>query len=262
MAATAESYKDILDNLVNLSLNLGRPDRTLIIIGEGNTSALLPDDSYYLKASGCELGSITSEGFVRLDRKKIADLSERKNVTEAELKQLFNEAKVDREDTKRPSVEALMHALCLGYEGVKFIAHTHPCYINSLTCSKSFPQNLQGRMYPDEIVLLGEDSVFIPYTDPGISLACEIKKRIDKYIEEYGSVPKSMYLQNHGFVALASSSYEAENITLTAEKAAFIRLGALSAGGINLLDKETVRHIINRPDEKYRSALFVAKGEK
>ena len=262
MAVTAESEQKILEHLVNLSLNLGKPERTLAIIGEGNTSALLSDDSYYLKASGCELGSITSEGFVRLDRKKVSALLERKNVSEDELKKLFNDAKIDSAATKRPSVEALMHALCLGYEGVKFVAHTHPCYINSLTCSKSFPQNLQGRMYPDEIVLLGEDSVFIPYTDPGIPLACEIKKRIDEYIETYDAVPKSMYLQNHGFVALASSAAEAENITLTAEKAARIRLGAVSAGGINLLDKETIRHIINRPDEKYRRALFAAKGEK
>ena len=68
--------------------------------------------------------------------------------------------------------------------------------------SKTFPENLRGRMYPDEIVLLGEDSVFIPYTDPGIPLAREIKKQIDTYISEYGSVPKCIYMQNHGFVAL------------------------------------------------------------
>lgn len=256
-----KTNEDILRELTQMSRNLGKSERNLVIIGEGNTSALLPDGSYYLKASGFEMSSINEDGFVRLKKQTVLDLLEKQNICEDELKKLFNAAKVNPEETKRPSVEALMHALCLSYEDVRFIAHTHPCNINRLTCSKTFPENLRGRMYPDEIVLLGEDSVFIPYTDPGIPLACEIKKQIDTYISEYGSVPKCIYMQNHGFVALGASAREAENITLTAEKAAFIRLGAIAAGGINLLDVQTVRHIMNRPDEKYRKALFASKGE-
>lgn len=254
-----KTENEILKNLISLSHALGKPERGLAMIGEGNTSALLPDGTYYLKASGSELGTIKEEDFVRLKQDTVLALLEKGNVPEAELKVLFEQAKSDPSQTRRPSVEALMHALCLSYEGVQFVGHTHPMHINRLTCSNSYPANLQGRMYPDEIVLLGVDSVFVPYTDPGIPLALEIKRLIDAYIEKYKGVPKSLYIQNHGFVALGTSAQEVENITLTAEKAASIRLGAILAGGICLLDPKTVQHIMGRADEKYRLELFEGK---
>lgn len=258
MQLQAEQTK-ILGTLIELSQALGRPERKFTIIGEGNTSASLGDGTFLLKASGTELATIDDSGFVRLYEAKILELLKRGNISEEELKRFFNEAKADPAQTRRPSVEALMHAICLSYEGVRFVGHTHPTEINKLTCSKSYPGNLKGRMYPDEIVVLGLDSVFIPYTDPGIPMAIRIKEGIDRFIADYESVPKTIYIQNHGFVALGTSALEVENITLTACKAAEIRLGALLAGGINVLPEETVRHILNRPDEKYRSSLFEGK---
>jgi len=106
--------------------------------------------------------------------------------------------------------------------------------VDILTCSKSFPENLKGRIYPDEIVLLG----------------------IGIFLDKHGERPKSIYLQNHGFVALGSTSTEVENITLMANKAAEIRFGAILVGGINTLPKNIVIYISERADEKYRQRLF------
>ncbi len=254
-----ESQKNILKDVISMSHGLGREDRKLAMIGEGNTSALLGDGTYLLKASGTELGTINEKGFVQLNLDTILKLLEKGDISEDELKVLFNEAKTDASQTSRPSVEALMHAVCLTYEDVNFVGHTHPTHINKLTCAKTYPENLMGRMYPDEIVLLGIDSVFVPYVDPGVPMAIKIKELIDSFISEYGTVPKSMYIQNHGFVALGKTALEVENITLTASKAAEIRLGAILAGGMNLLDEQTIRHIMGRPDEKYRQNLFEGK---
>ncbi len=251
-----ERQKNILNDLISMSHGLGKESRKLAMIGEGNTSALLDDGTYFLKASGTELGTIDETGFVQLNLETILKLLEKGDISEDELKVLFNEAKVDPSQVRRPSVEALMHAVCLMYEDVNFVGHTHPTHINKLTCATSYPQNLMGRMYPDEIVLLGIDSVFVPYVDPGIPMAIKMKELIDSYISEYGTVPKCMYIQNHGFVALGKTAQEVVNITLTASKAAEVRLGAIIAGGINLLDEQTIRHIMGRPDEKYRQNLF------
>jgi rhamnose utilization protein RhaD (predicted bifunctional aldolase and dehydrogenase) len=259
MMQTHEEHEKVLEELIELSHGLGRPERKFTIIGEGNTSASLGDGTFFLKASGTELATIDRSGFVLLYEAKILELLPKGNVSEEELKRFFEDAKVDRSQTRRPSVEALMHAICLSYDGVKFVGHTHPTEINKLTCSTSYPENLKGRMYPDEIVVLGIDSVFVPYTDPGIPMALKIKEEIDRFIKKYDAIPKSIYIQNHGFVALGGSAVEVENITLTASKAAEVRLGALLAGGINILPEETVRHIKNRPDEKYRQALFEGK---
>lgn len=64
-----KTNEDILRELTQMSRNLGKSERNLVIIGEGNTSALLPDGSYYLKASGFEMSSINEDGFVRLKNK-------------------------------------------------------------------------------------------------------------------------------------------------------------------------------------------------
>ena len=44
--------KSILDDLIGMSRELARPERDLVILGEGNTSAACGDGSFWLKASG------------------------------------------------------------------------------------------------------------------------------------------------------------------------------------------------------------------
>jgi len=105
-------------------------------------------------------------------------------------------------------------------------------------------------------VLLGKESIFIPYTDPGVKLAQKVEKEIEIFLDKHGERPKSIYLQNHGFVALGSTPTEVENITLIANKAAKIRFGAMIGGGINNLSKKAIDKIAQRPDEKYRQRIF------
>ena len=53
----------ILEQLIWLSHELGREERQLAILGEGNTSATCSDGTFWVKASGSQLGNITSQGF-------------------------------------------------------------------------------------------------------------------------------------------------------------------------------------------------------
>lgn len=55
--------EDILEQVTYLSHWLGEPEREMAILGEGNTSARLDDNSFYIKASGKSLGTITPSGF-------------------------------------------------------------------------------------------------------------------------------------------------------------------------------------------------------
>ena len=57
---------DILKRLIWLSRELGREDRHLAILGEGNVSADLGDGTFYVKASGCQLAAINAAGFTRV----------------------------------------------------------------------------------------------------------------------------------------------------------------------------------------------------
>ena len=67
---------------------------------------------------------------------------------DAAIKAGLNRAKVDPDDTRRPSVETVLHALALSLEGVNFVGHTHPTAINALTCSVAFETAAQGRLCP------------------------------------------------------------------------------------------------------------------
>ncbi len=251
---------EILRKLVKLSNNLGRENYHLAIIGEGNTSAKIEVDniakSFFVKASGTQLATVSEKDFIEVFFKPIMQLINMENPNTEDINNIFEKAKVDKKCEANPSVETLLHAICLNLEGVNFVGHTHPTTVNKLTCSKSFPENLKGRIYPDEIILLGKESVFIPYTDPGVKLAQKAKKEIEIFLDKHGERPKSIYIQNHGFIALGSTPAEVENITLTANKAAEIRFGALLAGGINTLPENIIVHIDSRTDEKYRQKIF------
>ena len=246
----------ILTDLVAMSHALGSPAAHYAILGEGNTSARCDASTFYVKGSGCTLGTMEAEDFVHLRFDRILALMEGGPADEARLKQVYEEAKVDPKQTRRPSVETLFHAVLLGYPGINVVAHTHPTAINSLTCSPGWERHLAGRLFPDEAVVLGRASVLVPYTDPGVVLARTIKAGVEGHHQHHGEYPKAIFMQNHGFIALAANPTEAQNITAMAVKAAQVRLGALTAGGINCLPDDVVAHLLARPDEKYRQKLL------
>ncbi|PKP61905.1 aldolase [Candidatus Atribacteria bacterium HGW-Atribacteria-1] len=251
---------EVLRKLVRLSNNLGREDYHFAIIGEGNTSAKIEIEniakSFFIKASGTQLAKVSEKDFIQVYFEPIMQLINMENPDAEDINHIFEKAKVDKKCQANPSVETLLHAICLNLQGVNFVAHTHPIAVNKLTCSKSFPENLEGRVFPDEVVLLGKESIFVPYTDPGVKLAQKVKIEIELFLDKHGETPKSIYIQNHGFVALGSTPIEVENITLMAAKAAEIRFGALLAGGINTFSEDIVVHLAERADEKYRQRQF------
>ena len=61
---------DILEQLVELSNNLGQPEHDYAILGEGNTSARVDEQTFWVKASGTELRTITAGGFVQVSFKR------------------------------------------------------------------------------------------------------------------------------------------------------------------------------------------------
>lgn len=243
----------VLGELVSMSNRLGDPALDAVILGEGNTSARVDGQTFLVKGSGCQLQTMQGGDFVHLRFDTILSLLDRGTVDEATLSAVYEQAKVDPAQKRRPSVEALFHAVCLSLPGVAFVAHSHATAVNALTCGKLWPHSLAGRMFPDEAVVLGPESVYVPYVDPGVILARAIRDGIEGYRAEYGAVPKVVYMQNHGLIALGGSSQECLNITAMAIKAARIRAVALQAGGgIATLDRGTVLHLLGRPDEKYR----------
>jgi len=246
----------ILDALIALSRRIGDPTREFAILGEGNTSARVDAATFWVKASGKELGTANAGTFVLVNVPHTLQILEMGGLTDSQIKQELIAAKVNPDDPAHPSVETVMHALMLTLGGASFVAHTHPTAVNAILCSQRVEEAISGRLFPDEIVICGPAPAYVPYTDPGIPLARKIRETMLAYQGDYGQMPKVVLIQNHGLVALGRSAQEAENITCMMDKAARILLGSYALGGPHFLTPAQVDRIHTRPDEEYRRKLL------
>jgi rhamnose utilization protein RhaD (predicted bifunctional aldolase and dehydrogenase) len=241
----------ILQHLIELSRWLGEPAREYAILGEGNTSAAVDEEGFYVKASGATLDGIGPDGFVRVLRAPIMAMLDEERLSDEEIGNRMMEACAGGA-ARRPSVETLFHAYFLSLPGVRFVGHTHPIPVNSLLCARDGRAFLQGRIFPDEIVCCGIAPAWIPYTDPGQPLAREIRRCTEAYRQEYGLYPRVLLMENHGLIALGDTPRAVESATAMFVKTCRILLGTAALGGPRFLSEENVRRIYTRPDEKYR----------
>jgi len=245
--------RDILNELVAMSHRLGAPERDLAILGEGNTSAGIDDEWFFVKASGCELGTMGPEEFVEVRRAAVLDMLDRTGLTDADVKSSLPAARAPG-STQFPSVETVLHALLLAKPGVNFVAHTHPTAVNAILCSPNPTLLVESRLYPDDIVSCGVASAYVPYTDPGLELARAVREAVAPFEDERGETPKIVLIQNHGLFTLGGTAREAAAATYTHVKTCRIALGAFAAGGVKPLSPENVARIHTRPDEAERQA--------
>lgn len=241
-----------LDRMLALSHQLGEEPRKLAILGEGNTSARNTDETFLVKASGSNLATLSPNGVTECRFSDLADLLKQKKLSDQEIDDALLAARVDP-SAKKPSVEAVFHAYLLTLPGVNFVGHTHPVSVNQILCSKFGSTFAKRRTFPDEIVCCGVESVFVPYTDPGLKLAQAIQKGVIEYIDRLSRAPRVILLENHGFIALGATPESVLAATLMGAKAAEIFVGAAAIGGApQFLSAKQVERIAGRPDEHYR----------
>lgn len=253
---------NLLDQLHELTRTLGRPEMDYVIIGEGNTSVRIDDESFYIKASGQQMRNIEREGFVAVRFAPVLAMLDNPSASLAEQKAIAQAACIEPAEGARPSVEVSFHAMLLAETGVRFVGHTHATAVNQIMCSPRAEDFALNRQFPDEAVLCGPESVFVPYADPGLPLAILMREKVRDYMQKQGEAPKVILLANHGLIALGESAEEILNITAMCVKAARIFVGAASLGGPVFMDRQEVAHIYHRPDEIYRRSLFVQKQNK
>jgi rhamnose utilization protein RhaD (predicted bifunctional aldolase and dehydrogenase) len=249
----------ILENLLQMTRTLGEPQRDYVIIGEGNTSARIDAETFYVKASGQQMGSMGADGFVAVRFAPILDLLDNLPTTRTEQQTRLAAARVAAQGTTMPSIEVGFHALLLHECGAQVIGHTHPLAVNRLLCSNRAATFAAKRTFPDEVVLCGPASVFVPYADPGLPLALVMREKVRDYMAQFAEAPKVILLANHGLIALGATPTEVLNITAMCVKAAEILSGAYAVGEPVFMDAAEIMHIYKRPDEIYRRQMFVGE---
>ena len=154
------------EKLVEMSNRYGS-NKDYVLAGGGNTS-YKENGVMYVKGSGTSLATITADGFVAMDMGKLTamlgkDYPTADDEREAAALADMMAARLPTEYAKRPSVEAILHALF----PQKYVLHLHPNMVNGLTCGKD------GEKAARE--LFGDGFVWIPLTKPGYVLACACK---------------------------------------------------------------------------------------
>ena len=245
----------LLNELAGLSRSLGRPERDLVILGEGNTSVRLDGESFLVKASGTSLAGADPESFVRMDFGRTLALLDLHDPTHDELGEALMGAR-SGEGGLRPSIEAPLHALALTEGEAAFVGHTHPTAVNCVLCSDRAGALSEGAIFPDQVVVLGRYPLHLPYADVGLPLAHALRDGLREHKQRVGAPPKTVYLQNHGLVALGGSAGEVEQITTMADKHARIMAGVLAAGEPVYLTAEQADRLDTRSDEEYRRRVL------
>ncbi|MGA2853139.1 MAG: class II aldolase/adducin family protein [Verrucomicrobiota bacterium] len=254
-AAPAPDRREKLKSLIELSRLLADPAHPLAILGEGNASARLSDETFLVKASGCSLGTLDKNGLVECRSKIVLPLLDKNNLSDAEVDGTLLNSRLD-DKAKKPSVEALFHAWLLSLPGIEFVGHTHAPAVLSVLCSPRAREFSEKRIFPDEIVCCDVASVFIPYTDPGLKLAQAIRVKTEEFIRNIGRPPRVILMENHGIITLGRSIQAVLSAMLMAEKTAGVWVGAATLGGPKFMTPEHVARISGRPDEAVRRKML------
>ena len=249
------SVESVMNELIQLSHAVGQESRQLAILGEGNTSGDCGDGTFWVKASGSQLGNLDATGLSRVNFERVLGYLEKDSLNDEEVKDALHDCLIDKSH-RRPSTETFFHALCLTLGGANWVAHTHPISCNSILCSAAGATPFLNSMFPDGIVVCGRHVAVVPYVDPGFELSRTFRTAILRFQDAWGTNPKLILMENHGICALGQTSTEALNIQLMADKWARIILGSSAFGGPHYLSDAQADRIESRPDEHYRRKVL------
>lgn len=233
-------------DLIGLTRALGRPERDLVILAEGNTSQLLPDGRLVVKASGSNMASATAADFVTVDVPPLVELLDRAGTTQADVTSALDAGVIDGR-RRRGSIEALVHVAVQAVAPTQFVGHTHPTAVLGLMASVHAADAYEQWVYSDEAVVLGRP-LYVPYATPGIDLGRLFLAALRRYADDAGAVPQLVLLGNHGIVAIAPTAAGVDAISAMAVKGALVRTAAYSVGGVVPVPAQSVSAFFARDD--------------
>ncbi|MCJ7776975.1 MAG: SDR family oxidoreductase [Sedimentisphaerales bacterium] len=190
--------------LIRISNNVGR-DSSLVQGGGGNTSVKTADGKYmYIKASGTALKDMNErQGWRRLRLDPVWAIIKDKSTAHLDLQRRETEVvnrlldACDDEVTSdaRPSVESHLHAFL-----DKCVIHLHPIAVGAFVNAKNGKTELE-KLFKNEKL----PPLWVPYADPGFTLAKKIAKLVGDYQKRFGKKPTVLFLQKHGLLISANS---------------------------------------------------------
>ncbi len=224
--------------LIHLAHHLGNHPKKLALWTEGSVAMKCQEGKMYTNTAGSTLATLKEEDVVEMNLAKLQEI-----VTCAELDPNQMQAAKSFPSQPNPTINALLFAELLGFDGINFVAHTQPSPINQITASPRARQFSDRRHLPHEVFATGQASVMVPLVPLGLPLAKEMKKRIALWKDRYREVPKIILIQSHGMIALGNTPEDVIKITEMATKCAEVFIGASLLGGPEFLKPLLVAQI-------------------
>ncbi len=243
-----------LDPIVRLSRRFGA-DPDYVLAGGGNTSQK-DGDTIAVKASGVQLGTIDAAGFVQLSLSKLnalftIELPSNSDEREKVVLEQMLAARLPGQ-TRRPSVETLLHALF----PFRFVVHLHPALINGMLCAQKALDAAQS--------LFGDEAAVLPYITPGYTLADAVRTIFETRTRSGKSPYTILFLQNHGVFVAADTVekiqalYDSIFATLRARVKALPQESGVreSLSSVEKDTREKVRTAVEEASSKFNVKFF------
>jgi rhamnulokinase len=245
-----------LSQLIRISNTVGK-DSSLVQGGGGNTSVKTADSKYmYIKASGTALKDMSeNEGWRRIRLDLVLSIINDKSIAELETHtreiEVVNRLLLACDDevtgSARPSVEAHLHAFL-----DKCVIHLHPSAVGAYVNAQNGKAELE-KLFKKECLPL----LWVPYTDPGFTLAKKISEAVVHYQKQFGKKPEILFLEKHGLFISAGSPDAALELVCLVINRCNSKLRQPRAGKIKPVDQEK----INDVKGCIRKAFLEATGE-
>ena len=252
--------------LIRISHAVGT-DSSLVQGGGGNTSVKTADGKYmYVKASGTALKDMNEQqGWRRMRLDAVLSIIKDKSI--ANLQTDTREAEVvdrlllacddDVTDIARPSVEAHLHAFL-----DKCVIHLHPSTAGAFVNARNGKIELENLFRKIENRKLKIENylppLWVPYTDPGFTLAKKIARLVDDYQRQFGKKPAILFLEKHGLLISAESADASLRLVRRVINRCNSKLRLPKAGKIKPVSQEKINDI----KLCIRKAFFEATGER
>jgi ribulose-5-phosphate 4-epimerase/fuculose-1-phosphate aldolase len=227
-----------ISGLIELAHALGEHPSRVTIWNEGSCAAKTSGDRFAVTTRGAGLASLAEDDLVELDVEKVRALSGGETVGDEEI-----ELALVGDGLHVPSEDAPLFACLLGLDGVNFAAHVQPIEVNQIICSPRARQFSDRRTSPGEILACGSASLLVPYADPGLPLARELRRKMLLWNDRHKTPPRVVLLQNHGMIVLGADVREILHTTDMVLKSAQIFIGASLMGGPVFLTPNNVTQI-------------------
>jgi len=195
---------------------------------EGDGAANGGDGKIILKKQGSDVLPWKDDAFCEIDPAPLLELIEDPKADErvyARTLEEFHQAGAPL----LPSAAAWAYLLSL--EEVRFGIHLQPLNICQILCSPRARQFADRRTSPNEVTSTGGAAVLVPYSDPGIEFARDLKRKVVYWRSRFKEVPAILFYQNNGIVLLGGAVEDVIRRLDDLSRHAQIFVGAAMLGG-------------------------------